>query len=115
MERAETEDHEQGGFAQGLGLALYEELVWDGPRLVNPSLMDYKAPTTMEVPYDIHSAIVEHPEPDGPYGAKGVGEITLVGVPAAIGNAVADATGMRLRKLPFTPERVLKALLKKEH
>ena len=109
-----VEGQVEGGFAQGLGLALYEELVWDGPRLVNPSLMDYKAPTTLEVTYDIHSTIVEHPEPDGPYGAKGVGEITLVGVPAAVANAIADALGVRLRKLPLIPESVLKALLEED-
>jgi len=100
----------EGGFAQGLGMALYEELVWDGPRLVNPSLMDYKAPTSNEVPYEIQSIIVEDPEPDGPYGAKGVGEISLNGVPAAVANAVAEATGIRLRKLPLTPEEVLNGL-----
>ena len=105
----------EGGFAQGLGMALYEELVWDGPRLANPSLMDYKAPTSLEVPHDIGSTIIEHPEPDGPFGAKGVGEIALVGVPANIANAIADATGLRLRKLPLSPERVLGSLVEQEN
>ncbi len=101
----------EGGFVQGLGFALTEELVWDGPRLSNPTLMDYKAPGAADVPYEIHTIIVEHPEPDGPFGAKGVGEISLVGVPAAIANAAFDAMGTRLRKLPMTPERVLGAML----
>ena len=97
----------EGGFVQGMGFALTEEMVFDGPRLVNPSMMDYKAPTSLDAPFDIHSIIVEAIEPDGPFGAKGIGEIGLVPVPAAIGNALASATGTRLRNLPFTPERVL--------
>ncbi len=109
-----VEGQVEGGFAQGLGMALYEEMVWDGPRLINPSLMDYKAPTTLEVPHEIQTSIVEHPEPDGPYGAKGVGEITLVGVPAAVANAIAEAVGVRLRKTPLTPESVLRAMLEED-
>ncbi len=110
-----VEGQVEGGFAQGLGMALYEELVWDGPLLANPSLMDYKAPTTAEVPHDIHTTIIEHPEPDGPFGAKGVGEIALVGVPANVANAIADAAGLRLRKLPLSPERVLENFLEPEN
>jgi CO/xanthine dehydrogenase Mo-binding subunit len=94
-----------------MGFALSEEMVWDGERLANPSLLDYKAPTTLDTPFDIHTIIVEEPEPDGPFGAKGVGEIGLVPVPAAIANAVEAAIGARLRKLPLTPERVLDGLL----
>jgi CO/xanthine dehydrogenase Mo-binding subunit len=101
----------EGGFVQGLGFALSEELVWDGARLANPSLMDYKAPTAVEAPREIHTTIVEAPEPDGPFGAKGAGELSIVGVPAAIANAVADATGLRLRDLPLTPAKVLPAIL----
>ena len=101
----------QGGFVQGLGFALFEEVVWDGPRIANPSLMDYKIPTTLDVPAQIHPLIVEDPEPDGPFGAKGIGEIPICAVAPAIANAIAAATGARLRQLPLTPERVLKGLL----
>ncbi|MFO1349558.1 MAG: xanthine dehydrogenase family protein molybdopterin-binding subunit [Gammaproteobacteria bacterium] len=101
----------EGAFVQGLGFALTEEMIWDGPRLANPTLMDYKVPTTLDAPYPIHTLIVEHGEPDGPFGAKGVGEIGIVPVAAAIGNAIFGATGLRLRRLPFTPERVLNGLL----
>jgi CO/xanthine dehydrogenase Mo-binding subunit len=73
-------------------------------------MMDYKAPTSLDTPYKIHSYIVEKPHPDGPFGAKGVGEIPLVTVAAAVANAIADATGGRLRKLPMTPERVFETL-----
>ena len=100
----------EGGFVQGMGMALTEEMVWDGGRLANPSLMDYKTPTSLDAPYKIHSYIIEKPHPEGPFGAKGVGEIPLVTVPAAIANAIADATGARLRRLPMTPERVFAIL-----
>ncbi|MYG52173.1 MAG: xanthine dehydrogenase family protein [Rhodospirillaceae bacterium] len=101
----------EGGFVQGMGFALTEEMVFDGPRLANPSMMDYKAPTSLDAPFDIHSIIVEAAEPGGPFGAKGIGEIGLVPVPAAIANAVAAAIGTRLRRLPLTPERVLDGML----
>ena len=100
----------QGGFVQGIGYALTEELVWDGGALTNPSMMDYKAPSAMDVPPSINPIVVEHPEPSGPFGAKAIGEPGLIGVAPAIANAVADATGTRLREIPMTPERVLRAL-----
>jgi CO/xanthine dehydrogenase Mo-binding subunit len=102
-----------GGFVQGLGFALTEEMVWDGPTPVNPTMMDYRVPGARDVPYAITPIIVEHPEPSGPFGAKAIGEPPLVGVAPAIANAVADAVGVRLRDLPMTPERVLRALLAK--
>ena len=104
----------EGGVVQGLGFALVEEVVWDGARLANPTLMDYKIPGTMDVPYELHAIIVEHAQEDGPFGAKGVGEISLVPVPAAIANAIHDAAGVRLRRLPMNAERVLRACLAKE-
>jgi CO/xanthine dehydrogenase Mo-binding subunit len=103
----------EGAFVQGMGLALSEEMVWDGARLANPSLMDYKVPTALDAPYEINSIIVEAPEPDGPFGAKGVGEIGINVVPAAIANAAAAATGIRFNALPLAPERVLRAMLAK--
>jgi CO/xanthine dehydrogenase Mo-binding subunit len=102
----------QGGFVQGLGYALTEEMQWDeSGRLTNPTLMDYKIPTVLDAPIEINPIIVEHPEPSGPFGAKGVGEPGLIGAAASIANAVARATGKRLHRLPMTPERVLDALL----
>jgi CO/xanthine dehydrogenase Mo-binding subunit len=100
----------EGAFVQGMGFALFEEMVWDGGRLANPSLMDYKVPTSRDAPYDIHPIIVEAPEPDGPFGAKGAGEIGINTVAAAIANAVALSTGQRHRALPMTAERVLEGL-----
>jgi CO/xanthine dehydrogenase Mo-binding subunit len=104
----------EGGFVQGLGFALMEEIVWDGPRLANPTLMDYKIPTFEEVPYTLHAMIVESHEPSGPFGAKSVGEIGINAVAAAIANSVNAANGIRLRRLPLTPERVLRALLEQD-
>lgn len=104
----------QGGFVQGLGYALSEEEVWEGATLINPTMMDYKVPTALDAPYPINPIIVEHPEPSGPLGAKGIGEPGLVGVAPAIANAVANAIGIRLRDLPMTSERVLRAMLTQE-
>ena len=100
----------QGGFVQGLGYALCEELVWDGGRLANPTMMDYKIPGAPDVPAHIETFIVEDAEPTGPFGAKGVGEPGIVAVAPAVGNAIAAAIGRRLRRFPFTPERVFTAL-----
>ena len=105
----------EGGFVQGMGFALTEEMIWDGGRLANPSLMDYKVPTTLDTPYDIHSIIVESHETNGPFGAKGVGEICLVPVASAIANAVTAVVGEPIRSLPITPEKILVRLLEGEH
>lgn len=100
----------QGGFVQGLGYGLCEEMVWEDGRLANPSFMDYKIPGALEVPAEIECVLLETPEPSHPFGARGVGEPPLVGAAAAIANAVADAIGKPVTRLPLTPERVLKAM-----
>jgi CO/xanthine dehydrogenase Mo-binding subunit len=100
----------EGGLAMGIGSALHEELVVDnGGKVRNPSFLDYHLVTSLDVPKMI-PIIVECPEPLGPYGAKGLGEPGLAPTPAAIGNAVADAIGIRIYDLPLTPERVYRAL-----
>jgi CO/xanthine dehydrogenase Mo-binding subunit len=104
----------EGAFVQGMGYALTEELVWDGARLANPSLMDYKIPTFAELPETLRAFLVESEEPSGPFGAKSVGELGINGVAAAIANAVADATGVRVQQLPITGERMLRGLLQSE-
>ena len=101
----------EGAFVQGMGYALFEEMVWDGARLANPSLIDYKIPTFAELPDTLRAYLVESDEPSGPFGAKSVGELGINGVAAAIANAVADATGLRLRDLPLSGERVLRGLI----
>ena len=99
-----------GGTAQGLGWALLEELVHDEHgQLSTGTLVDYALPTSGFTP-PIDTLIVEVPAPEGPFGAKGVGEAPVVAAPAAVANAVAAATGVRMRRLPMTPERVWTAL-----
>jgi len=99
-----------GGTAQGFGWALLEQLAYDGDgQLRTGSFVEYAMPTIDRVP-PIDVEIVEVPAPDGPYGAKGVGEPPVIAVPAAVANAIADAVGVRLRELPITPERVWRAL-----
>jgi len=111
INRAACEGQIQGAFTHGLGLALYEQMIWDDDgRLANPSLADYRVPGILDVPPQITPIILEFPEPSGPFGAKGVGEVPLPGVSPAIANAIAQAVGVRLRQLPMTPERVLDAL-----
>jgi CO/xanthine dehydrogenase Mo-binding subunit len=100
-----------GGFVQGVGTALFEELVWDGGRLANPSLMDYKIPGTLDVPYQIHRSVLENPEPGTPWGARGMGDLCINGPAPAIANAIADAVGVQLHQLPMTSERVLRAMI----
>src|SRR5690606_19299545 len=100
----------EGGVVQGLGYALWEEMGWESGRLANPSFMDYKIAGTMEAPPEIYPIIIEQPDETGPFGAKGIGEPPIVGLAPAIANAVAHVTGARLRTLPMTPERVLRAL-----
>ena len=105
-----VEGQMRGGATQGMGWALFEELVHDEDgRLLSGSFLDYAIPTAERVP-DIETLIVEVPAPDGPFGAKGIGEAPVVGAPAAIANAVAAAAGTRLYELPMTPPRVWKAL-----
>jgi len=103
----------EGGVVQGIGYALYEEMVWDTGRVANPSLMDYKIAGTMDAPPRINTILIEEPDETGPFGAKGIGEPPIVGIAPAIANALTHATGVRLKQLPMTPERVLNALQEK--
>jgi CO/xanthine dehydrogenase Mo-binding subunit len=105
-----VEGQMRGGAAQSMGWALFEELVHDDAgRLLTGSFLDYAIPTADRVP-DIDTLIVEVPAPDGPFGAKGIGEAPVIAGPAAIANAVAAAAGVRMRELPMTPARVWRAL-----
>lgn len=99
----------EGGVAMGIGYALTEEIVFRNGVQVNPNFTDYVMPTILDVP-PIEVIMVEKHDPTGPFGAKGVGEPTLVPTAAAILNAIYDAVGVRLYSLPATPEKVLRAL-----
>jgi len=108
-----VEGQMQGGAVQSLGIALTEALMYDDSgRLMNPSLLDYRTLTAADLP-DIETIIVEVPSPSGPYGARGVGEPPIVPAPAALANAIHDATGVRLTEVPLTPERIALAIAAK--
>jgi len=74
-----------------------------------PSLLEYKSPTTMEMP-EVVTFLVEDPDPNGPYGAKEVGQGPLLPIPPAVANAVYDAVGARVDEVPITPEKIMRAL-----
>ena len=98
-----------GGVAQGIGYALYENIHLDGGHVLEHDLEGYRLPGPADVPR-IETLLLEHPHPDGPFGAKGVGEPPVVPVAAAIANAVADAIGRPIDRLPITPFDVLAAI-----
>ncbi|MEM1392093.1 MAG: molybdopterin cofactor-binding domain-containing protein [Cyanobacteria bacterium P01_H01_bin.150] len=99
-----------GGIAMGIGYALTEELLFDTEgRITNPKLREYRIPTAADMP-PMEIFLIEKTDPYGPFGAKGVGEITTNCTAPAIANAIAHATGVRLRQLPMTPERVWKGV-----
>ncbi|MFZ3333990.1 MAG: xanthine dehydrogenase family protein molybdopterin-binding subunit [Candidatus Acidiferrales bacterium] len=99
----------EGGVAQGIGFALYENVVWQEGRMVNAQMTNYVMPTSMDLP-PIRVFFEEIPYERGPAGAKGIGELPLDGTAPAIANAIAHATGADIRKIPITPETLLELL-----
>ena len=93
----------EGGSAQGLGLALMEEIEMKDGKVRNASFTDYLVPTILDMP-KVASELIEEPEPDVPFGAKGVGELSTVVVPAAVLAALRDATGRELNRAPVKPD-----------
>jgi CO/xanthine dehydrogenase Mo-binding subunit len=107
---AYVEGQLQGGAVQGIGWALNEEYIHDDEgRLLNAGFLDYRMPVASDLPM-IDTVIVEVPNPNHPFGVRGVGEAPIVPPLAAIANAIFDATGVRMRDLPFSPPKVLAAL-----
>ena len=105
----------EGSVYMGLGEALMEEMTYRGNRNVVhkfPSMLEYKSPTTLEM-CDVKTYLIEDPDPNGPYGAKEVGQGPLLPIMPAIANAVYDAVGVRIDEVPITPEKVMKALREK--
>jgi carbon-monoxide dehydrogenase large subunit len=101
-----------GGMLQGLATVLYEDMRFDEHgRLLNPNFTDYKIPTALDTPAEIIPIIVEVPQPDGPFGARGVGEHTMIPAAPMVANAIADATGLRITSMPITAEKVALALI----
>jgi len=97
---------------QGLATVLYEDMRFDEKgRLLNPNFTDYKIPTAMDIPDEIIPIIVEVPQPDGPFGARGLGEHTMIPAAPMIANAIEDALGIRIKSMPITAEKVALAML----
>ncbi|HET9333209.1 MAG TPA: molybdopterin cofactor-binding domain-containing protein [Gemmatimonadota bacterium] len=105
----------EGSVYMGLGEALMEEMTYRGNRNVvhrHPSLLEYKSPTTHEM-CKVHTFLIEDPDPNGPFGAKEVGQGPLLPIPPAVVNAIHDAVGVRIDEVPVTPQKVLAALKRK--
>jgi len=97
-----------GGLLQGLGTVLYEDMRFDDEgKLLNPNFTDYKIPTSKDIPDEIVPIIVEVPQPDGPFGARGVGEHTMIPAAPIVANAVENALGIRIRSMPITAEKIV--------
>lgn len=103
----------EGGVIQGMGYSLLEDLILKNGKIMNNSFTNYIVPTSCDIPF-VEPIIVEVPYPNGPYGAKGLGEITLVVVSAAIADAVSQATGLDITKIPISPEKLYELSVKKE-
>jgi len=96
-----------GGLLQGLATVLYEDMRFDERgKLLNPNFTDYKIPTALDVPGEIVPIVVEVAQPDGPFGARGVGEHTMIPAAPIVANAVAEALGIRMTSMPLTAERI---------
>jgi CO/xanthine dehydrogenase Mo-binding subunit len=112
INRNTAEGQVEGGVVQGIGYALTEKFVVQAGKVLTDSYTDYKMLGAKDIP-KIHCIFIEKEDPEGPFGAKGMGEHPLVAVAPAVANAVRDAVGVRLKDLPFTPEVVLSALDRK--
>jgi CO/xanthine dehydrogenase Mo-binding subunit len=105
-----VEGQMQGGAVQGIGWALNEEYVFNaGGAMDNPGFLDYRMPVCSDLPM-IDTVMVEKPNPNHPYGVKGVGEAPIVPPLGAVGNAVSRAIGKRVTHLPLSPARVHAAI-----
>ena len=95
---------------QGISSAIFEEMILEEGVMKNPSFVDYRIATAVDVPKVMETYFVEEPQDDGPYGARGIGEHPMTPSIAALGNAIYDATGIRLEGPPFLPEKVYLAM-----
>jgi CO/xanthine dehydrogenase Mo-binding subunit len=101
----------EGSALAGLGSALFEEMRFDNGQPINGTFLDYLLPSMQDHPVEFQSVLVETPHPDGPFGAKGMGEAALPPMAAAIGNAVTNAlNGVRVRDLPIKPDKIVAAM-----
>jgi CO/xanthine dehydrogenase Mo-binding subunit len=101
---------EEGAAMQGIGHTFFEQLIYDNGQLLNCSLVDYRVPTFSDVPEEFHTALVENGDGPGPFGVRGMAEGGILSVAPSVCNAIDRATGVRIKDLPLTPERVWRAL-----
>jgi len=104
------EGQDEGAAMMGIGHSLFESIIYENGQIVNPNLVDYRVPRFNDLPGEYESILVENADGPGPFGAKGMGEGGIIPVAPAIGNALAWSTGVRIKELPLTPERVWQAL-----
>ncbi len=107
-----AEGQVEGGLAQGIGYALTEGLQIDEGKPINPNFSDYRIPSMRDMP-PLQHAFADSYEPTGPFGAKGLGELNMDPTAAVLSNAIFDAVGVRIKTLPITPEKILRALHEK--
>jgi CO/xanthine dehydrogenase Mo-binding subunit len=104
-----------GGLLQGIATVLYEDMRFNKHgRLVNANFTDYKIPTAMDIPDEVVPIIIEIAQPDGPFGARGMGEHTMIPAAPIIANAVEDALGLRIKSMPITAEKIALAIQKEK-
>ncbi|HVB56179.1 MAG TPA: xanthine dehydrogenase family protein molybdopterin-binding subunit [Candidatus Acidoferrales bacterium] len=111
---AMTESQDIGAATMGAGVALFEELIYDGQQLMNGTMLEYRVPRFSDMARNIHLKLAQNRDGVGPYGAKGGGEGSVNPMGPCLANALYQATGVRIRRLPLTPERVWQALQKKK-
>jgi CO/xanthine dehydrogenase Mo-binding subunit len=113
---AMTESQDLGAATMGVGIGLFEELIYEGQQLMNGTMLEYRVPRFSDMARKIELKLVENRDGVGPYGAKGGGEGSVNPIGACLANALYQAAGVRIRRLPLTPERVWKALqVRKTH
>ena len=101
---------EEGAAMQGIGHTFFEQLIYENGQLLNPNLVDYRIPTFSDVPEEFHTELVENGDGPGPFGVRGMAEGGILSVAPSVCNAIDRATGVRIKDLPLTPERVWRAL-----
>lgn len=101
---------EEGAAMQGIGHTFFEQLIYDNGQLINPNLVDYRVPTFSDIPEEFHTVLVENGDGPGPFGVRGMAEGGILSVAPSVCNAIDRATGVRIKDLPLTPERVWRAL-----
>ncbi len=99
----------EGSLAMGIGYTFTEDLRFRNGRVVNPNFANYRVPRSIGIP-EMESILIETNDPEGPFGAKGMGEASLLPTSAAIANAIDDAIGVRIKDLPITPAKIIQAL-----